>query len=122
MIEHGLSHDLFCCCKAVEHELSLLRVIVGKPERLQAYQKEKGEWLEGQWELPTFVIETDDEKFKQYPVLTKKIDVSELPTVKTGITKYSIVNYVLKSFSTHIVSFVKVDKADYADYENNQIW
>jgi A/G-specific adenine glycosylase len=82
--------------KAVEHELSLLRVIVGKPERLQAYQKVKGEWLEGQWELPTFVIETDDDKFKQYPALPKKIDVSELPTVKTGITKYSIVNYVLK--------------------------
>ncbi len=81
--------------KAVEHNLKLLRLVVRKGDKVLAYQKSKGEWLEGQWELPTFVIECDDEKFKQYPALKKKLSLKELPKIKTGITKYSIENYVL---------------------------
>ncbi len=81
--------------KAVEHNLKLLRLVVRKGDKVLAYQKAKGEWLEGQWELPTFVIECDDEKFKQYPALKKKLSLKELPKIKTGITKYSIENYVL---------------------------
>jgi A/G-specific adenine glycosylase len=82
--------------KVVEFDLSLLRVVVKKGNKVLAYQKTAGEWLEGQWELPTFVIETNDMKFKQYPTLSKKIDLATLPMVKTGITKYSILNYILE--------------------------
>ena len=57
--------------KSMDLSLKLLRVFVVKGDQILAYQKKKGEWLEGQWEVPTFVIETNDPKFKQYPVLKK---------------------------------------------------
>lgn len=81
--------------KSVEHNLKLLRVVVKRGDRVLAYQKAKGEWLEGQWELPSFVMTCDDEKFKQYPVLKTKISTEGLQMVKTGITKYSIENHIL---------------------------
>ena len=80
-------HDLY---------LTLIRVVVVKGKKVLAYQKVKGEWLEGQWELPTFVIETNDASFKQYSKFKAKLDTSELPSIKTGITKYSIENRILK--------------------------
>jgi A/G-specific adenine glycosylase len=82
--------------KKLEHELRLLRILIRRDGNVLAYQKIKGEWLEGQWEVPTFVIETDDNKFKQYPELNKKLSIENLPIVKTGITKYNIQNYVLE--------------------------
>ena len=74
-------------------ELKLLRIIVAKKEKILSYKKEKGEWLEGQFELPTFILETEDEKLKQYPRIIW--DYQELPSYKTTITKYKITNYIL---------------------------
>lgn len=76
------------------HELHLLRVIVKKKNDILVYEKKKGEWLEGQNEVPTFIIHTEDESLKQYPHVLKKF--SKLPTYKTGITKYKITNHVLE--------------------------
>lgn len=81
--------------KSVEHNLKLLRVVVKKGDKVIAYQKTQGEWLEGQWELPTFVLSCDDETFKQYPKTKRKISPDDMARVKTGITKYSIENYIL---------------------------
>ncbi len=81
--------------KKISHELKLLRVVVKTPEGVLAYKKGKGEWLEGQWEIPTFVISCDDKNFKQYPKMREKIEFDKLPLIKTGITKYSIENYVM---------------------------
>ncbi len=81
--------------KAQDLTLSLLRIVVRKKNQILAYKKVKGEWLEGQWELPTFVIETNDPSFKQYPKLSVDLELEDLPLVKTGITKYSIENHVI---------------------------
>lgn len=75
-------------------ELELVRVVVTKGQKVLAYQKNDNEWLHGQWELPTIVINSQDEKLEQYPQLKKKIKVDNLKKYKTSITKYKITNYV----------------------------
>lgn len=82
--------------KNIEYTLCLLRVVVKKGSKVLAYQKSEGEWLAGQWELPTFVISCDDKKLNQYLPLKTKLTNQDLPIVKTGITKYSIINHVLE--------------------------
>lgn len=81
--------------KTVDHELELLRLIVEKNGSVLVYQKEDKEWLAGQWELPTFVLSSTDPKMKQYPQWGHKVDKKELTSIKTGITKYTIINYVM---------------------------
>ena len=82
-------------------DLHLIRYIVKESDSVLLYQKQKGEWLEGQWELPTLCIETKEKDFKQYPV-----KAHELPTqkpLKTGITKYKIHNYTIFSCRNEII-------------------
>lgn len=85
---------------SVEHELKLLRLIVLKDNKVLVYQKNDKEWLSGQYELPTFIVETTDEKLQQYPKI--EFDISNLPSVKTSITKYKIINFALKMNSTQL--------------------
>ena len=75
-------------------DLHLLRVIVEKDNSILAYQKKSDEWLTGQFEIPTFIIECEDHKLNQYPRLDNDIFFN-LPIIRTGITKYKIFNYVL---------------------------
>jgi A/G-specific adenine glycosylase len=83
------------------HELDLLRVVVLKDDKVLSYQKKDSEWLAGQWELPTFVLSSSDQALSQYPTLSlapklsKKINVKNLKTFKTAITKYKITNRIL---------------------------
>lgn len=81
---------------AVSHELKLLRLVVKKGSKILVYLKQEEEWLSGQYEIPTFILRSDDQTLKQYPKLPKKISYEGLPKVKTGITKYSIENYILE--------------------------
>ena len=74
--------------------LSLLRVVVEKEGKLLAFKKNEKEWLSFQYEIPTFILNSEDETLDQYP----KIDMEHLlflPSFRTGITKYKIDNYVL---------------------------
>jgi len=80
--------------KSTEHELHLLRCFVFKGSKLLVYKKNEDEWLSGQFEVPTFVIESSDPKLKQYPLLEKDLDRESLTVLKTGITKYKIQNYL----------------------------
>lgn len=82
--------------KSVEHELHLLRVFVMKKDKVLVYQKADNEWLSGQYEVPTFILSTTDDKIKQYPHLKKSLKHKPLFTFTTGITKYKIQNSVLK--------------------------
>lgn len=80
-------------------KLHLLRVVVVKNlksgPKLLAYKKREKEWLGGQYELPTWVISSEDEKLSQYPVLkSKDINVKSLKSFKSTITRYSIQNSV----------------------------
>lgn len=78
------------------YELSLLRVVVKNRAKVKGYIKSEKEWLSGQVELPTFVITSEDESLKQYPMLRKKISLDGLVKFKTSITKYKITNYILE--------------------------
>ncbi len=79
--------------KAIEHEVHLLRVFILKNKKLLVYRKSDKEWLAGQYEVPTFILSSSDEKLQQYPRLTQ--DITPLFSYKTGITKYKIQNSVL---------------------------
>ena len=81
--------------KTSSHELTLLRVLVQDGEKFFVYQKKENEWLSGQWELPTYVLDSSDEKMKQYPKLSQKEEFDFLPSYKTLITKYKIQNKLL---------------------------
>ncbi len=82
--------------KKESFELELARFIVKKKDSLLVYQKKKGQWLEGQWEVPTFILRSEDKKLIQYPILKYKINKKESQIIKTGITKYKIINYLLE--------------------------
>ena len=75
--------------------LELLRVVIRQKKGVLAYPKQKGEWLTGQWELPTFVLHSDDPKLAQYPTLKTKISREGLPQLTTSITRYRIQNHIL---------------------------
>lgn len=77
-----------------EHELELLRVFVVKKGKLLVYRKDDSEWLSGQYEVPTFIVKSTDEKLKQYQKL-KGSSPEVVGSFKTGITKYKIHNSVI---------------------------
>jgi A/G-specific adenine glycosylase len=77
-------------------ELELLRVVVRDKNKILFYKKNDSEWLAGQWELPTFILRSDDEGLKQYPKVKSKKIFSEAVMFKTSITKYVILNRVLE--------------------------
>ena len=81
--------------------LKLVRFICKDGESILLYKKIKGEWLESQWELPTAIVECEDENLKQYPRF--KVDFSTSKPVKTGITKYKIENFPISSCKKEIV-------------------
>lgn len=76
--------------------IKLLRIVVKEKKKILFYQKGEDEWLSGQWELPTFVLETNDEKLKQYPRVKAKKEFHDAVKIKTGITKYSIDNHIVE--------------------------
>jgi len=83
--------------KPVKHELELLRVVVKSKNKVITIKRKKGEWLEGQYECPTFILKTSDKKLKQYPFLSgQKISIKGLKSIKSTITKYKIKNYIIE--------------------------
>jgi len=85
-------------------ELHLLRVVYKSGENLALIKRKKGEWLEGQWELPTYVLKTEDSNFTQYPLLKKEIDIADLKFFRSAITNYKIINYVIMTDKKNQVS------------------
>ncbi len=81
--------------KTAKEELSLLRYFIVKDDHVFCIKKKEGEWLSGQHELPTFIVNTTDKNLKQYPLLKKKVPKSIDFEIKSGITKYKIINSVL---------------------------
>ena len=94
--------------------LRVLRVVVRDGKKILVYQKGAKEWLSGQWELPTFIFETNDEKVLQYPRVKSKQDFLELPMIKTGITKYNIYNHISEM---SLKDFEKLSKKIDVSYE-----
>jgi len=73
--------------------LILARYIVKRDGKLLVYKKSDNEWLAGQLELPTFVIETEDEKFCQYE-FCELLWGNEIGQLNSSITKYNIINRI----------------------------
>ncbi len=89
------------------YDLSLLRVIVKNKNSILGYMKEDTEWLSGQVECPTFIIESEDNDLKQYPYLKNSVALDELVSYKTTITKYKITNYILELNKTQFKAYAK---------------
>lgn len=89
--------------KEEKHELHLLRVYVIKKDKVLVYQKEEKEWLSGQFEVPTFILETTDKNLSQYPHAVFKKEITG--KFKSGITKYTIQNSLWISSESEWKSF-----------------
>ncbi|MBT7610018.1 MAG: A/G-specific adenine glycosylase [Bacteriovoracaceae bacterium] len=104
--------------KAKQSKLHLLRIIVLRESKILVYKKSKKQWLAGQYELPTFVITSEDNKCIQYPLFTgPKINVKNLVSFKSTITRYNIQNSIVefklqdfnKSFNLSDYEFIERD-------------
>ena len=102
-------------------DLKLLRLIVLKEDKILSYKKSDDQWLSGQFELPSFVIESEDENLNQYPKLTRSLDYDLLPMVKTSITKYRISNFVLICSEDEFkeITNCKLDQYQYIKNDTN---
>ncbi len=76
-------------------DLKLLRVILISRGKILGAKKKESEWLQGQIEVPSFILQSEDKSLKQYPQAPVGIDFDQLPCVKSSITKYKIENYIL---------------------------
>lgn len=90
--------------KSQEHELTLLRAYVVKKGKILVYEKNDGEWLSGQFEVPTFILSSSDEKLSQYPKLKGKFAGDKI-ILKTGITKYKITNHLISTDEKQLKSW-----------------
>ena len=104
--DHPLARPVLQLQKTVKkEELQLLRLLViNASDQIMVYQKKPEQWLAGQWECPTFMLECTDNKLNQYPQLSKQ-SLTNLVSYNTTITKYKITNYVQlltpKEFQDH---------------------
>ena len=101
-----------------QFQLNLIRYIYEEKGKIGVIQKKKGQWLAGQLELPTFVINCEDKSLNQYQ--KSLADLPEnLPFINTIITKYKIKNYFLrldkKSFNKLIRKNVEIYMAPKED-------
>lgn len=74
------------------YELSLLRILIIKNDNILCYKKNDTEWLAGQFECPTFIVNKYND-VNQYPEVL--FPYKNLKSFKTNITKYKITNYIL---------------------------
>lgn len=79
---------------AKKFDLNLLRVIIYKGDKLLVYKKNEDEWLHGQNEVPTFILDSEDKSLIQYPKI--KYETHGLLHYKTLITKYKITNFIIE--------------------------
>lgn len=99
--------------KAKDLFIKLLRVVVKEKNKILFYQKGSHQWLSGQWELPTFILETNDELLKQYPKIKNKPIFAKSEILKTGITKYAIDNHMIEM---SLLEFKKLTENLVVDY------
>jgi A/G-specific adenine glycosylase len=93
--------------------IKVVRIVVKEKNKILFYQKNTDEWLSGQWELPTFIFDTNDEALSQYPRIKIKKTFLDGVMIKTGITKYSIENYIVEM---SLEDFQKISKKFNREY------
>lgn len=103
--------------KKEKHDLDLIRLVSIRRGKLAVVKKQRGEWLAGQYELPTYILNSTDKALKQYPKINIPI-YNELSFLKTGITKYKIRNFYKKCSISNMdnlpnmlsIEFVNIDE------------
>lgn len=105
------SEDLF---------IKLLRVVVKEKNKILFYQKGTDQWLSGQWEVPTFILETNDQKLNQYPKIKNKKEFSTGFVLKTSITKYSIENLIIEMSLENFNRLIKKNDIEYVFKIHNE--
>lgn len=105
--------------KTQEHELTLLRAYIVKKGKLLVYEKQEGEWLSGQFEVPTFVIESSDVKLTQYGKIKGKFSGGAIP-LKTSITKYKITNHLVMTDEIQIQKWGFTRKLVWKDLQKSE--
>lgn len=79
-----------------KHRATLIRVVSYKSNKnIHGIKRTANEWLAGQIELPTFVLDCTDKSFDRYPKWTGPIP-KELMRIKSTITKYTFENIVIE--------------------------
>ncbi len=79
--------------------LSLLRLVIRQQNKIHGEKRAKGKWLEGQFELPTFILKSDDPNLLQYFAFPEELKhelPEKIPFIKSVITKYRITNYYIE--------------------------
>tara|TARA_R110000868_G_scaffold313440_3_gene574439 strand:- start:4359 stop:5372 length:1014 start_codon:yes stop_codon:yes gene_type:complete len=82
--------------KTPMHKVVLVRVISKNGNQISGVKRKSDEWLAGQVELPTFILESSDPDFKRYPRWTGPLPV-ELMRLGSTITKYKFENIIIES-------------------------
>lgn len=84
--------------KNTQLSLNLARFYLEKNGKVLVKKREQGQWLEGQWELPTAIVQGQDPTCKQYPWYQDQNLEKAHFILKSSITKYKITNsvYVIK--------------------------
>ena len=103
--------------KKEKHELDLIRLVSINNGKIAVVKKQKGEWLAGQYELPTYTIRSTDRNLKQYPESDLKI-LENGPFLKTGITKYKIKNFYQTISSSKIRTLPNADVVKFLHIED----
>lgn len=91
-------------------ELELVRLVTVDKDKVLLIERPKGTWLEGQLDLPTFIISSEDEKLNQYPKIEKRKFPKTKVQLKSGITKYNILNNIVEVDSKVVMKDFKSAK------------
>ncbi|MBF0311975.1 MAG: A/G-specific adenine glycosylase [Oligoflexia bacterium] len=82
--------------KKIQQKIVLIRFLVHEELKLLFYQKTQGEWLAGQWELPTFTL--DHPLTKQYPLFSSEqnhlLISPPILSLKSNITHHEFQNRI----------------------------
>lgn len=83
--------------KKPQENLGLMRFIIKekKSDKILGAKRKKGQWLEGQIEIPTFIYYSQDKKLKQYPLLVLPKNLKSTQQFISHITKYKIKNRII---------------------------
>ena len=89
-------------------DLDLLRVLTSTPKGILLYKKKDTQWLAGQWELPSFVL-NDIAIPQQYPKLSTKKPFLITNKKKSTITKYKITNHLteIEKLDSQMMNYLK---------------
>ena len=100
-------------------QLDLIRCVTKKENHILVYKKPKGYWLSGQYELPTFILRSQDNSLKQYPQWEKD-EFKPIATIKSAITKYNITNHIVELSASKAPSMHQCEKLIYKRISSTQ--